>query len=100
MEKVYDVKNLKVTTESICFELAGKSISVSLSKSGSTVLHNAAPEYLQNFELDNYGIGIHWPLLDEDLSIEGLLRSAGCYNLIVEHKLPNWYEQELLIEVS
>jgi hypothetical protein len=22
------------------------------------------------------GLGIHWPLIDEDLSVEGLLRSA------------------------
>ena len=30
----------------------------------------------QNAELSPGGYGIHWPLIDEDLSIAGLLRSA------------------------
>ena len=28
-------------------------------------------------ELSPGGYGIHWPLLDEDLSVSGLLRSSG-----------------------
>ena len=36
----------------------------------------ASAEARANWELAAAGHGIHWPLLDEDLSIEGLLRSA------------------------
>ncbi|WP_019895550.1 DUF2442 domain-containing protein [Hydrogenovibrio halophilus] len=36
-------------------------------------LATATPEQLQNFELLGDGEGIHWPLLDEDLSIKGFL---------------------------
>ena len=36
----------------------------------------ASPEARANWEPAAAGHGIHWPLLDEDLSIEGLLRSA------------------------
>jgi len=34
-------------------------------------------------ELDDHVIGIHWPVLDEDLSISGLLRSAAREDLVV-----------------
>ena len=28
---------------------------------------------LTKFEISTFGYGIHWPLLDEDMSIDGLL---------------------------
>jgi hypothetical protein len=37
-------------------------------------LAKASAEELCNFELMGDGEGIHWPDLDEDLSVEGLLR--------------------------
>ena len=36
-------------------------------------LANATKEQLEDFELLGDGQGIHWPQLDEDLSVEGLL---------------------------
>lgn len=36
-------------------------------------LSNAAPEALANWELLGDGEGIHWPDIDEDLSVAGLL---------------------------
>jgi hypothetical protein len=39
-------------------------------------LLNATEEQRNNFELLGEGIGIHWPDVDEDLSVEGLLRGA------------------------
>ena len=39
------------------------------------LLHASANERA-NFELLGDGFGIHWPDIDEDLSIEGLLRGA------------------------
>jgi len=36
-------------------------------------LRNAAPEALARVELICQGTGIHWPLLDEDLSVAGIL---------------------------
>ncbi len=81
---------------SLCQSVHG----VPLDKSGSMILPYSAPEHLQVYELDHSGIGIHWPLLDEDLSIEGLLRSAGRKDLIADHKLPNWYYQEPIAKAS
>jgi len=36
-------------------------------------LANATEQERKTFELIGNGQGIHWPLLDEDISIEGLL---------------------------
>ena len=37
-------------------------------------LLQATPEQRSNFEILGRGLGIHWPDVDEDLSVEGLLR--------------------------
>jgi hypothetical protein len=35
----------------------------------------ASPADRANWEPSAAGLGIHWPAIDEDLSVEGLLRS-------------------------
>jgi hypothetical protein len=39
----------------------------------SPALQNASEQEKNLFEISPSGYGIHWPLLDEDLSIDGLL---------------------------
>ena len=39
-------------------------------------LFDATLEQRQNWRIAGAGFGIHWPDIDEDLSIEGLLRGA------------------------
>ena len=39
-------------------------------------LLDATPEQRSKWELAGAGYGIHWPEIDEDLSVEGLLRGA------------------------
>jgi len=39
----------------------------------SPALHRASEQEKNAFEISPSGYGIHWPLLDEDLSIDGLL---------------------------
>jgi hypothetical protein len=39
-------------------------------------LAGANNEQLQNYEILGDGEGIHWPDLDEDISVEGLLRGT------------------------
>jgi hypothetical protein len=36
-------------------------------------LHRATPEQRLKYEIGGGGIGLHWPELDEDLSIAGLM---------------------------
>lgn len=40
-------------------------------------LLHATAEQRQHFELLGDGEGIHWPEIDEDLSVAGLLRASG-----------------------
>ncbi len=42
----------------------------------SSVLHQASEQEKNTFEISPSGYGIHWPLLDEDLSVDGLLGIA------------------------
>ena len=39
-------------------------------------LSNATKSQLENYEILGDGEGIHWPEIDEDLSIDGLLRGT------------------------
>ncbi len=39
-------------------------------------LRKATPKQRRNWQLIGKGIGIHWPDVDEDISVEGLLRGA------------------------
>ena len=39
----------------------------------SPLLEKASEEERNNFEISPSGYGIHWPLIDEDISIDGLL---------------------------
>lgn len=40
-------------------------------------LLRAKPDQRKNWRLVGEGKGIHWPDVDEDLSVEGLLQGAG-----------------------
>ncbi len=93
MDKIYELMQLTVGRDGITFELAGQKIRVSLTETGSEILPNAKLEHLRIFEADDDGIGIYWPVLDEDLSVSGLLRSAGKEELIVRD-IPSLYLDE------
>lgn len=64
----------KVTVEKGILNLSvdGRSLHISL-KDVSGVLANAKEEEQQAYEVSPSGYGIHWPLIDEDISIDGLL---------------------------
>ena len=66
------VVSVLVTEDEITARLAdGRTISVPLAWSWR--LSEATPEQRQYFEIIGDGIGIHWPDIDEDISIEGML---------------------------
>jgi hypothetical protein len=39
-------------------------------------LHAASPAQREHWQISGGGYGVHWPELDEDLSVEGLLKGA------------------------
>jgi hypothetical protein len=68
-EQVVDVR---VTEESLIVDLAdGRSVSVPLA--WYPRLLNASPEQRNRWETAGAGFGIHWPEIDEDLSVQGIL---------------------------
>jgi hypothetical protein len=64
----------------------GRSLSVPLAWY-PRLLHGSKPER-ESYELIGDGEGIHWPLLDEDISIEGLL--AGRRSAESASSLAKW----------
>ena len=63
---------VRVTEDTLSVDLEdGRTISVPLSWYPRLVY--ATPEERQNFRIAGAGYGIHWPDLDEDLGLEGLL---------------------------
>ena len=83
MEKVYDIQNFEVNLQRIKLKISQELIEIPWSETGSRLLSKATEKQLQVFEIDYDGIGVYWSLIDEDLSIAGLLRSAGREDLIV-----------------
>ena len=65
-------EGVEVTEDTLTAELAdGRSISVPLA--WYPRLAHAAPDERRNWRLIGGGHGVHWPDLDEDISVEGLL---------------------------
>lgn len=67
------VANVEVTNSALIVELKdGREIRAPLG--WFPRLASATPEQRAKWETSAAGHGIHWPLIDEDLSVEGLLR--------------------------
>lgn len=66
------IVGVQVTEDTLSVDLEdGRTISVPLSWYPRLVY--ATPEERQNFRIAGAGYGIHWPDLDEDIGVEGLL---------------------------
>jgi len=67
------VVSVNVTDEAIVAHLVdGRIVSVPLDWSWR--LKDATPEQRKHWEIIGDGQGVHWPDLDEDISVEGMLR--------------------------
>lgn len=68
--------DVKVTSEALTVHLQdGRVVSVPLAWYPRLVEGSSAER--RQWELIGPGIGIHWPLLDEDISVEALLRGLA-----------------------
>ena len=69
------VKEVSVTEELITFHLMdGRVVSVPLAWSWR--LSEATPAQRNHFEIIGDGHGVHWPEVDEDISVEGMLHGV------------------------
>jgi hypothetical protein len=66
---------LKVSEDAIVADLSdGRTVSVPLAWSWR--LSDATPEQRNHFEFNASGLGAHWPDIDEDLSVAGMLHGT------------------------
>jgi hypothetical protein len=72
MKKYHSISNVKFENGFLVVTVNGKPQKVQLKKV-SPILEKATEGERSRFEISPSGYGIHWPLLDEDLSIDGLL---------------------------
>jgi len=72
MKKHHQVENVRVEKGILSLIVDGKSIQREL-KEISPLLAAAKEDEQKEFEVSPSGYGIHWPLIDEDISIVGLL---------------------------
>ncbi|MDP4268204.1 MAG: DUF2442 domain-containing protein [Bacteroidota bacterium] len=71
MEKFYNIESIKVTKDQLILTIDDKEYSFNLSDI-SDKLVNATDQEKNDFTISPSGYGIHWRLLDEDISINGL----------------------------
>ena len=87
--RVRDVKGVEVTEDTLTADLSdGRTISVPLTWYPRLV--HATIDERRNWRLVGGGAGIHWPDLDEDLSVEGLL--AGRPSGESQRSFKRWLE--------
>ncbi len=72
MKKYHKVKDIQFTEKTLIINIDGKSYEFDLINI-SKRLAKASVKEREVFKISPSGYGIHWPLLDEDLSIDGLL---------------------------
>ena len=72
MDKTHDVQVLKFQGFLMSLKIDGKEYEFDLNKH-SKRLAKATQAELENVEVSPSGYGLHWPDVDEDLSIDGLI---------------------------
>jgi len=72
------IKDVRVSADEITARLTdGRVISVPIAWSWR--LSEATPKQRSNFRLIGSGQGVHWPDVDEDISVEGMLHGAPAH---------------------
>ncbi len=72
MDKFHTIKSIEFEDNTMIIEINNKIHKFNLNKYSSKLL-NASKIQRDNYEISPSGYGIHWPMIDEDLSIDGLL---------------------------
>jgi len=72
MKKHHDIRNVRFEGDVLIITIDGKESQFALGAVSPSLL-KASPRERQSFEISSSGYGIYWPLLDEDISIDGLL---------------------------
>lgn len=88
MKRIHDIEGLRFKENTIVLKVKGKEYSFPLKKISRKLLEASRVER-DKFEISPSGYGIHWPLIDEDLSVDALLG--------VEHELPGFSKKKMAV---
>jgi len=73
MDRAHEVQGITIVGTVLRLTVDGRKYRIDLAKV-SERLAKATPAQRRNFQLSPAGYGIHWSDIDEDLSIDGLIR--------------------------
>lgn len=73
MKKYHEISNISISSSLLCIRIDNVDHVFSL-ETVSTKLIKASQTALDTYEISPSGYGLHWPLLDEDISVDGLLK--------------------------
>lgn len=76
MNKRHEITNIKIENDSLIITVDGQTKEFKL-KDISKKLFEASEAQRVNFVVSPSGYGIHWPLIDEDVSIDALLGTTN-----------------------
>ena len=74
MEQFHKIGFVIIEADSLRIEIDGKIYTFNINKL-SEKLSNATEQEKNDFNISPSGYGIHWNLIDEDLSVKGLLET-------------------------
>ena len=72
MDKAHDIRNVTVSGCVLHLDVDGKSYEINLAKASPRLAH-ATQAQREQIEVSPSGYGLHWPAVDEDLSVDGLI---------------------------
>ena len=75
MNKNHNIQSLDFDAQPIILTVDGQTVRLPIAET-SQRLANASETERKIYQVSPSGYGIHWPTLDENLSIDGLLRLA------------------------
>jgi hypothetical protein len=76
MERLHNITEIRFENEFFIIKIDGKLLKFKVSEV-SQRLSEASDEEKNEFSISPSGYGIHWPKIDEDISIGGLLRNQS-----------------------
>jgi len=80
MNKFHNIESVEFKENTLILKIDNNTHKFGLDRCSSKLLE-ASQTQRDNYEISPSGYGIHWPMIDEDLSIDGLLG--------IKHSIPS-----------
>ena len=84
MDKAHDVRNVSVSGSLLHLDVDGRPYEIDLAEQ-SHRLARATQRQRERVEVSPSGYGLHWPDIDEDLSIDGLIGVEHSNPMLTTH---------------